>query len=221
MDEICTLHRDAPAGGFSPATLCLALQDAADEHAKRLHIDFDRMLRDFSCLWMIARARLELSRAPQGALTVSTQLRRPSAAASLRDFSLSDECGPVGRAVQLWVLVDAQKRRMIDLRRVAPLWEIPTPQPENTLCIPRLTLPQLPTVGQWTVAPEEIDQNGHLNNVAYIHHVQDFAPKELRAMTLYFDRECFPGEALRIEAKEGFARILRPDGSESFRCKFE
>ncbi len=221
MDEICTLFLPAPEKGWSPAALCRALQSAADAHAKRLNIDFDRMRRDFSCLWMIVRARVELTRSPQGDLTVSTRLRRPSAATSARDFSLCDACGEVGQAVQLWALVEEEKRKMVDLRRIAPLWEIPTPQPESDLRVPRLALSALAPAGQWTVDASEIDKNGHLNNVAYLRRVQAFAPRDFRAMTLYYDRECFLGETLSIEAADGCARIVGADGSERFRCKFE
>lgn len=221
LDEICTVRLPAPQGVFSPAELSLALQAAADVHATDLNIDFDRMRRDFSCLWMIVRARAELSRPPMGEFSVQTSLRRPSAATSARDFSLFDAQGQFARAVQLWALVEEEKRKMVDLRRIAPLWEIPTAKTESDLRVPRLALPALQDMGTWTVEASEIDKNGHLNNVAYLRRVQSFAPRDFRAMTLYYDRECFLGETLRIEAAGGCARIVGPDGSERFRCRFE
>lgn len=221
MNEICTLSQPAPQEGWSPAAIALALQRAADEHAKRLCIDFDRMRRDFSCLWMIVRSSLFLERPPQGDLSIKTWLRRPSAAVSVRDFTISDASGNVGSAVQLWALVDERSRHLVDLRRIEPLWSLPAPQPERTELPAHLKLPTLPPVGQWRVDASEIDRNGHLNNVAYLLHAQEFAPADCRKMTAFFDRECFLGERLTLEAENGCVRIVKPDGSESFRCRFE
>lgn len=221
MEEYCTVTQKMPDGGWTLADILYVLERAADAHAHALNIDFDRMYRDFSCLWMIVRSAVRLGRQPQGELRVTTWLRRPSAVASTRDFSVSDALGELGEATELWVLVDAEKRRLTDMRRIEPLWTLPAPQPERETVPPRrLSLPPLSPAGFWTVAPEEIDKNGHLNNVAYIRHAQEFAPGGCLSVAAMYDRECFAGECLTVEAADGFVRITRPDGSESFRCRF-
>ena len=44
------------------ADVVAALQDAAIGHSEALHIDHDRMLRDYGCLWMLVRCSVRLAR---------------------------------------------------------------------------------------------------------------------------------------------------------------
>lgn len=199
-----------------------ALQCAAIVHSEDLHIDHDRMLSEFGCLWMLVRCRLRLKRLPTGALRVQTWLRRPAPAVSIRDFSLFDGEEEIGTAVQSWVLADARERRLVNLKTVAPLWTLPTPAPERKDVLRRLSLPQTAPQSRWLVLPEEIDENGHLNNVAYIRHGEALAPAGCNALEVTFDRECFAGETLLLETAQTdafYVRGIKADGAESFRLR--
>lgn len=219
------LEISSPNGADSLSALMSALQEAAVAHALELHIDHDRMLEDFGCLWMIVRCRLCVTRFPNGRFFVRTWLRKPSAVVSIRDFSIYDERGELGTAVQSWVLVDAAERRIISMKNIAPLWELPTPAPERKEQPRRLVMPQeLTERARWTVTPEEIDSNGHLNNVAYVRRAESLAPKGCTELSVMFDRECFVGQTLRLEsAPQGdgcFVCGIKEDGEESFRACF-
>ena len=80
---------------------------------------------------------------------------------------------------------------------------------------------ELPEAGAWTVSPEEIDDNGHLNNVVYVRHAQRFAPRETKFFEVIYDHECFLGETIRLFAENGCVRGMKADGSESFRARFK
>ena len=67
----------APIRSMSDAVA--ALQTAAIGHSEVLHIDHDRMLRDYGCLWMLVRCSVRLSRLPEHAAHIETFLRRPTA----------------------------------------------------------------------------------------------------------------------------------------------
>lgn len=211
-------------GASSLSELMSALEEAAVAHAVALQIDHDRMLRDFGCLWMLVRCRLRVTRMPEGAFTVRTWLRKPTAALSNRDFSICDAHGELGSAVQTWVLADAAERRIVPMKSVEPLWTLPTPTPERTDVLRRLTLPENMTQSaRWTVQPQEIDSNGHLNNVAYIRHADALAPRGCTLLEVVFDRECFAGETLTLETAQTdsfFVRGLKENGEESFRARF-
>lgn len=212
-------------GASSLSDLMSALEEAAVAHAVALQIDHDRMLRDFGCLWMVVRCRLRVTRMPEGAFTVRTWLRKPTAALSNRDFSICDAQGELGSAVQTWVLADAAERRIIPMKSVEPLWTLPTPEPERKDALRRLALPENMTVStHWTVQPQEIDSNGHLNNVAYVRRAESLAPKGCTELSVMFDRECFVGQTLRLEsAPQGdgcFVCGIKEDGEESFRACF-
>lgn len=219
MQEVLELSR--PAGAASLTELMAALQDAAIAHSLDLHIDFARMLHDFHALWMLVRCTAELTRLPVGALRLQTFLRKPTAAFSVRDFTLLDEKGVCGSAMQCWVLADAETRKLISLKSVPPLWSLPTPEPERTDALRRIPLPEeLTDAALWTVAPEEIDDNGHLNNVVYVRHAEALQKDRCLGLEIQFDRECFAGERLRLQTCGGFVRGVKADGSESFRCRF-
>lgn len=213
-----------PSGASSLSELMSALEEAAVAHAIELQIDHDRMLRDFGCLWMVVRCRLRMTRIPEGAFTVRTWLRKPTAAVSNRDFSIYDAKGELGNAVQTWVLADAAERRIVPMKGVEPLWTLPTPEPERKDTLRRLLLPEnMAESARWTVLPEEIDSNGHLNNVAYVRHAEALAPNGCTLLEVVFDRECFAGETLTLETAQAdgfFVRGVKENGEESFRARF-
>ena len=213
-----------PKGASSLSELMSALEEAAVAHAVALQIDHDRMLRDFGCLWMVVRCRLHVTRLPEGAFTVRTWLRKPTAAVSNRDFSLFDAQGELGNAVQTWVLADAAERRIISMKNIEPLWTLHTPEPERKDALRRLVLPENMTErAHWTVQLQEIDGNGHLNNVAYIRHAEELVPRGCTLLEIVFDRECFAGETLTLESAQAegfFVRGRKENGEESFRARF-
>lgn len=224
LEVICRRKQD-PA--WTPAELMGALEQAATDHAEDLNIGHDRMAADFGCLWMLVRSRLELDRlpAPEEALTVRTWLRRPSAVVSVRDYDFLSGGQVIGRAVHSWVLADAEERRLVDLRKIAPLWSLPTPQPERRETLRRLLLPQAmsPTGGS-PIVPEEIDDNGHMNNVAYVRRAQAGAPEDCTGLEVVYDHECFLRELLSLETASAhgsyFVRGVKGAGEESFRMRF-
>ena len=205
--------------------IALAMQGAAIAHSHDLQIDHDRMLEEFGCLWMLVRYQIRMERLPVGKLRVETFLRSPNAAFSLRDFSLFDELGACGEAVQTWVVVDAAERKIRPLTDIPPLLEGPVPKPERSNRPRRFRLPDgMEDLGIWQIAAEEIDDNGHLNNVAYVRAAEAYAPKGYRFLEVSFERECFLGERLTVKGlanEEGFfVQICKENGEESFRAFF-
>ena len=213
-----------PNGAGTLSELMSALEKAAVAHAAELRIDHDRMLADFGCLWMVVRCRLRVTRMPEGAFTVRTWLRKPTAAVSNRDFSIFDAQGELGSAVQTWVLADAAERRIVPMKGVEPLWTLPTPEPERKDVLRRLALPEgMTESARRTVQPREIDDNGHLNNVVYIRYAEALAPSGCTLLEVAFDRECFAGETLTLETAQAdgfFVCGRKENGEESFRARF-
>ena len=180
MQEILEVScRPVHDGIWTPAELMGALERAATDHADALNIGHDRMVADFGSLWMLVRSRLELTRLPAAdeALTVRTWLRSPTPVMSVRDYDFCADGEVIGSAVHCWVLVNAEARHMIDLRQIPALWELPVHVPERKTRLRRLTLPETMTAaGAVRVTDAEIDDNGHMNNVAYVRRAQEAAP---------------------------------------------
>ncbi len=197
-----------------------ALQLAAKEHSLLLQIDYERMLRDYQCLWMIARVRIRLSRFPTGPLTVKTWLRKPSAAVSIRDYALFDGEEEIGSAVYSWTLVHATERKIVSMKTIPPVWNAPTLLPERQDSLRHLALPeQLPEAAVWQISKEELDDNGHVNNVHYIRHAEALC-RDCHNLEVIYNRECFAGERLFLQCADGYVRGVREDGAESFRARF-
>lgn len=210
----------APIHSLSDAAA--ALQTAALGHSDALNIGHDRMLRDYGCLWMLMRSRISLSRLPIERPRVETFLRRPRPTASVRDFTVFDGDEVVGTAVQTWVLADAQTRRLVNLKHIDCLFSLPAPTPERTELPERFALPDsLPIVDRRRIRPDEIDENGHLNNVCYIRRAEGLFPAPQSALTIHYERECFADELLTLEASpDGCVRGVRENGEISFRAQF-
>ncbi len=214
-----------PEGGNSLTQITRAMELCAIAHANELGIGHDRIASEFGCLWMLTRFELRLNRQPEGALRVRTFLRAPSSVFSLRDFDFCDERGACGTAVQCWVLVDERERHIRPISTVPPLLECPAPEPQRNSRPGRFRLPEnLETAGIWTVASEEIDDNGHLNNVAYTRHAEAFVQPGCTNLCVSFERECFLGERLLLkqaQTPEGyFVQICKENGEECFRARF-
>ena len=227
MQEILEVScRPVHDGIWTPAELMGALERAATDHADALNIGHDRMVADFGSLWMLVRSRLELTRLPAAdeALTVRTWLRSPTPVMSVRDYDFCADGEVIGSAVHCWVLVNAEARHMIDLRQVPALWELPVHAPERKTRLRRLTLPETMTAaGAVRVTDAEIDDNGHMNNVAYVRRAQEAAPGLFRGLEVVYDRECFRGALLTLEHAAADAQYVRgvlESGEESFRMRF-
>ena len=214
-----------PQGAGCLSDVAQAMQEAAIAHSVDLKIDHDALLEGYGCLWMLVRYQIALSRLPVGPLTVETFLRSPSSVFSLRDFTLFDEKGECGRAVQTWVVVSTEERSMRPISSIPQLLAGPVPQPERTSRPRRIRLPkELPFLGNWTVAENEIDDNEHLNNVAYVRHAEALAGGGYTSLDVCFERECFAGERLQFfgaDTEEGFVvKLCKESGELSFCALF-
>lgn len=198
----------------------MLLQKAAEGHSVDLHIDYDRMLNEFCCLWMIVRAKVHLDRLPQGEIRIDTWLRKPSAVASIRDYAIYEGDEKIGSAIYAWTIVHAETRRLVNMRSVPPIVEAPTPETESGGILKRILLPEaMEETGLWLVSPHEIDANGHVNNVCYIRHGEELCPGMLD-LEVSFDRECFPGEKISLFQNGMYIKGIKESGEECFRARF-
>ena len=196
------------------------LQKAAEGHSNDLRINYERMLGEFRCLWMIVRAKVHLDRLPTKEIRIDTWLRRPSAVASIRDYSIYEDGEEIGYGIYAWTIVHAETRRLVSMKSVPPIVDAPTLVPERTETLKRLTLPQdMEKKGLWSVVPEEIDGNGHVNNVNYVRHGEALCPGA-SDLEVSFDRECFPGEKISLFCKDGYVKGVKESGEECFRARF-
>ncbi len=217
MEPLFTITAPPPKNLADTMTL---LQKAAEGHSMNLHIDYDRMLGEFRCLWMIVRAKVHLDRLPREEIRIDTWLRKPSSIVSIRDYAIYEGEEEIGYGIYAWTIVHADTRKLVSMKSVPPIMEAPTREPERTAVLKRVPLPQdMEEAGLWLVSQSEIDGNGHVNNVCYVRHGEDLSPGATD-LEVIFDRECFTGEKIRLFHKDGYVRGCKESGDECFRAHY-
>ncbi len=156
------------------------LQDVAGEDATRRG-GGQAVLLSHGCTWVLVKNRLEISRWPQPGeeLTLTTWPMKGRFALYPRCFALCDAAGePIIRVESIWAIMDVESRTMLrgEERGIGMEGvEDGRLRPQR-----RLTLPEGGEVFTVTPTPEQIDENGHMNNAAYFDAVEPMLPAELQ-----------------------------------------
>ncbi len=199
-----------PSGASTGQFLALMddLQMIAWQHAELFGLGYDH-LQDATQMWVLTRLFVRLLTVPEAEkpLTLRTWPTGYDKRQAYRDFLLLDGETPVAEATSAWAVLERESRAMVDMAGV-----LADRMPGNV--IPRnldftsRTLPRLKqAAGSQTVAVTEdnIDVNGHVNNLNYLRWAADALPAEvtehahLVETDMMFRAECFAGDKLRTE----------------------
>lgn len=187
-----------------PTQLCNYLEDAAGAHAELLGVGLGD-LRKQGLSWVLAKMRLELEALPAEGDQVRV-FTRPVGVERLqfrRDFTVYVGETVLARAVTQWVIMNLASRKLermpVHVAALAP--ERPDPAMEDADIRPED--PKDGAVGPvFPVRPDDIDQNGHVNNVRFAGFVLGAAHcagaegKNLRRLDLVFKSEGRPGDVV-------------------------
>lgn len=215
-----------------PSALLGILQEAATQAAAALHISGPEALEKYNALWMVTRTWVELDKPIRwdDRLTIRTWHRGAAAASSYRDFDLLRGDEPIGRGVMLWVLADADQRRLLRMKDLTEFHGTDGGELNRSI---RLRRPQMPSQFDGRSLRElrysDTDINGHINNIHYADFACDALHLErygrgqyVRSIQLDYVSECMAGETVTINtAAEGsclYARGVGGDGTERFLC---
>lgn len=193
-----------------PSGVLGILQEAAVSAACELGASRDEMLEKYHSFWMLARIWYRLSRPLCWGeqVRVRTWHRGGHGASSYRDFDLLVDGEPVGEAVSLWVLADAQTHR---LARMSGIVEFQGTD-GGALCKQRklshLVVPDgLAPAGLRELHYSDTDVNGHVNNVRYADFICDALHMEnlggerfVSSLQVGYLAECQAGETLQLQS---------------------
>ena len=111
MHEILTKTMMPPADGL--CGLLQLLEAGATAHADLWGCGRQTMLERYRCAWMIARGWVRIHHPiPRAPLTLRTWIRPVKHGLSRREFDLLEGDTLIAEAVQAWILVDLQTRRI-------------------------------------------------------------------------------------------------------------
>ena len=154
------------------ASLCNYLQEAAGNHAEKLHVSIDDLGKD-NKTWVLSRLRLSITKQPRlgQTFTVRTWPSGTDRLFTTRDFEILDDDGqPLVKATSVWLVIDRTTRRPYRL----PESVVNLIRPDTPRALTIDLHQQLPEPDQTVRSAEliarrsDLDINGHVNNVHYI-----------------------------------------------------
>ena len=195
----------------SPATLVQQLIDVATEHADILNIGFKRM-DSHNSLWVLSRVAYEISRYPRSleAYAITTWVEGYNKLFSNRNFAIRDAEGELlGEACTIWMGIDKDTRRPIDLSVIADE-SIVRPDIECAMERPgKIRVPaELGEAEHYHFAVSDIDFNRHVTSHRYVELAIDQKPLEwydanvLSRFEIAYSHESLCGERVKVMSGE-------------------
>ncbi len=180
------------------------LQEAAITHTEELGMGREKTL-DKGLLWVITMQRAEIRRMPEydERIVLRSWPGKTMHVFFPRHYSISTEDGELLlRANALWMLVDAQTRRMVFPDRHGIMIEGGTQPDELPLPVSPARLPFTEEC-RFSVPYSYVDLNGHMNNTRYFDLFEDLIPaaaegKLLRSIETEYLSEVRLGETLAL-----------------------
>lgn len=213
-----------------PSALLGYLQEAATQAALELHASSPEIYEKYHCLWMITRiwAQLDAPLHWNERFTVRTWHRGTLPASTYRDYDLFRDGKRLGQATSVWVLVDADSRKLFPMRNLEEFQGTDGGELRKDIRLRGLKLPErFDSREQRPMRYSETDINGHINNVHYADFACDALHMERRdpgkfasSFQVDYTDECLAGEVLTIDCAirddRWFARGTGEDGSARF-----
>ena len=200
--QIQILQEDCFADGTCrPDAILQMLQGVAGTHATQIGIGSERMLAGHNSLWMLARSwfRFDKPLLAGQTVTLETWPLPPDGLSSNRAFRFLHNGELLGEAFQVWLLVDATRRKILRSRDFPELQALEYCDRPAPIRLRKLHLPELQEVGECRVTQMDIDANGHMNNTRYLIYVmQVLGPRFVRELQINYDRECMAGDVLTL-----------------------
>ena len=213
-----------------PSAVLGLLQEAATQAALSLGVSGPQIMEKYNCLWMVTRNWVELD-APlrwNDRITVRTWHRGASGVSSYRDFDLCRDGRPIGQGASVWVMVDADSRKLFRMKQLTEFDGTDGGELKKSVKLHRVAMPErFDRRVRRDMRYSDTDINGHINNI----HYADFACDSLRLETLCqgkfvrslqigYVNECQAGETIFVDTAargdELFARGEGEDGTERF-----
>jgi len=205
-------YETRPDGLASLPTICNYFQETASNHARELNWAFDDLNRRDK-IWALNRLTVHILEYPtwQEQVIVETCPSHGDNLRAYRDFKLMNEQGDtLAKAVSQWIILNIETRRPVPIpREILDLSEsniahvIPIPDHK----IPLLDSKNVEDATNITAHFNDLDLNGHVNNVTYISWLLQSLPNDLLSqniptnLDIQFRGECNAGNRLKVTYK--------------------
>ena len=192
-----------PESELSAGDLLRLMQDLASADASRRDAGRPELL-GHGCVWVLIKNRLTIARWPLAGerLTLTTWPTRGRRGFYPRYFELFDASGALLlRAESVWAVIDTESRTMVTLEGrgvgMAGVEESDFRPPA------RLRISEGGTARELRPRPEQIDENEHMNNAAYLDAAEEllppaFAGRSIKSIAVDYEHELPAGRCARV-----------------------
>ena len=209
------------------------------QEAGRLQMENDKPsvddLLDRNLALMVNRIDMVISREVLDDEEISyTSNACPSERATLlRVYNAKAGEEQIAYASSIWSIVNFKTRRIMKAKELSmknfTLAKYRNPFGDRKFRISEEDEKAMEDMGTFKVGREYMDDNGHMNNIKYLEHVEECLPelkepgKYMKEIRLHFMKEALYDEELKIKRlhKEGayYFRMYKPDGEANFECE--
>lgn len=214
--SVTVTEEDVNSAGFLKLSAILHYtQEAAGGHCKILGTDWDTMAAK-DMFWAVLRHRAEIKRLPKvgETITLETWPLPTTRSAFPRGLRALDDTGTVlFEVMSLWVLMHTKTRAMILPSRSGV--DVPgMVRPDQIAAPGSLPAGEYQNMTLWKISPEDLDQNGHVNNARYLDRAETLTDgnKNPREFTICYLSETLPHEELTLLWEQSPEGVLSVDG---------
>ena len=191
------------SGQVRPGDLAREMEKITEEHLGILGLSRDKLKAEGK-IWVIAWTQIHISRLPEPGEQVILRIwpGRMKAMMQVRKYAFYTADGePLTCAASIFVMMDAHTRSLAapsEILKYLPVVELPD---EPGLPPMRMEFPaELGKTLQRTVAEEEIDLNGHLNNTRYLDWVDELMGDRIpSSIWVQYIKELMEGQAVDLQ----------------------
>ena len=220
------------AGRMGAAAMVYYLQEAASAHAELLDVGIPRLSR-LGALWVVTRMSLELTRLPESGenIYVETWPGKTRHVLFPRYYAIRSEDGEtLARGAGIWMLIHPESRKMLFPEEIG--LQVPDLSSGDEPALPdrRVRFPEtLAGLGTHTAGENELDVNGHVNNVHYLRWAEELLPEgfatehRLKSLWVEYRKEIMLGQRVELHhAVEDEALYVQGTvaGDEHYRLRF-
>ncbi len=215
---------------IKPSAILDLFQEAAGAHAKELGIGFEDIIEK-GLLWVITKEKFEVLQRPEmhSEVVVHTWPSEPSRITFEREYLIeSVEGEPLVKGTSEWVIVSAEKRKIVPVKDLYPLESFVTDKMFEGKFAKVQDLETADFQGRVTPTFCDLDMNYHVNNIKYADYVLNAIDLKGRKITFFqldFHKEVKKDDEICLLVADGgeqiLAKGLNAAGEKMFCCEIK
>ncbi|MBQ8869126.1 MAG: hypothetical protein IJ027_05350 [Oscillospiraceae bacterium] len=215
---------------IKPSAILDLFQEAAGAHAKELGIGFEDIIEK-GLLWVITKEKFEVLKQPKmhSEVVVHTWPLEPSRVTFQREYLIeSTEGEPLVKGTSEWVIVSAEKRRIVPVKDLYPLDSYVEDRMFEGKFTKATDFEAADFESRVTPAFCDLDMNCHVNNIKYADYVLnaiDLKGSKITFFQLDFHKEVKKDDEICLliaeQGEQILAKGLNAVGEKMFCCEIK